>query len=832
MLPSGRSLWKVPADGNCFFHCVRAAWPEAGDLNHLRCLARCLDGWAEEDAVARLAAELDLCVAVHPVALENLGAGLQTASTRVVGSRAAGRHIDLVHWTRNGAGLHFDVLAPLPEAALTAVESIRESSPSAPDIERRGLAESAAEGRGSVREATFPAVDSVGSTDQSEQQAEMAKEDGGRHSVEESAEGEHQRRAHHAASGVGARVATEVGGSVSTRPERVAEVAEPLGDKGALGVLDGSVLARQVGGPAEALGTDAPVRPASQASSRSWGFVLAGHGQPVDLAAPTESDESEAAAAPSDAADEDELSEDEGFTGEGLLAGECLPTGGDGDAIFYHHVDGLLATFRDGGDAMAYLSGLPQYSPACECIGPRAALQRFEKGVDGCLRDRLHSGFAMGVRAPLWRTHNYVLAVLCAGLHRCTGLPDVFYFDALEALCSSLLHKSVHVRMGGWEARARRWVADTADPGAGKSPALDPLVELLRQVLQEEAEFAPGCEREDFHLQEATTHAAAVHRLHNTDGYALIATAEAGPMLCPQGPSVGSWDQSKFINYQRLLDAANGGQVKWETMLDRGPRKKAAPPKPRLERTNLTIVFIQQLSILRNWWARSEALTNVGLAARFSLGFGQDGPPGPTCLANFAAEVAWPLRKEISRAILRQLGPKTPHGGHTDLWSWRMEPASLRFLKAVRCICFQAKKANLGSGHCARAALGKVEYWVAQQSLLASIYAQILPGLLRRSSVKVSDARITFPALRLGTDFYWMRYLFGLVAVDTDVALRTWTLPAGQDPEVPYRRATRREVVNCSGPALDMACRRVTLVWCASSTAVFCPTAARLAQKL
>eukprot|EP00975_Prorocentrum_lima_P002910 641044-Prorocentrum_lima.AAC.1 len=65
-------------------------------------------------------------------------------------------------------------------------------------------------------------------------------------------------------------------------------------------------------------------------------------------------------------------------------------------------------------------------------------------------------------------------------------MPAVFYMDCLEALSGSLLHKDVHVDMGGWEARARRWVANTADPGAGKSPSLDPLVEVLRAVMREE----------------------------------------------------------------------------------------------------------------------------------------------------------------------------------------------------------------------------------------------------------------------------------------------------------------------------------------------------------
>ena len=52
---------------------------------------------------------------------------------------------------------------------------------------------------------------------------------------------------------------------------------------------------------------------------------------------------------------------------------------------------------------------------------------------------------------------------------------------------------------------------------------LDPLVDALREALEENPEFAPGDEADEFHLQEGTTHAAAVDRLRATGGYALIA---------------------------------------------------------------------------------------------------------------------------------------------------------------------------------------------------------------------------------------------------------------------------------------------------------------------
>ena len=53
---------------------------------------------------------------------------------------------------------------------------------------------------------------------------------------------------------------------------------------------------------------------------------------------------------------------------------------------------------------------------------------------------------------------------------------------------------------------------------------MNPLVEILREVLHEEADFAPGRECDDFHIQEASTHAAAIDTLYATDGCAVIAS--------------------------------------------------------------------------------------------------------------------------------------------------------------------------------------------------------------------------------------------------------------------------------------------------------------------
>ena len=52
------------------------------------------------------------------------------------------------------------------------------------------------------------------------------------------------------------------------------------------------------------------------------------------------------------------------------------------------------------------------------------------------------------------------------------------------------------------------------------------------------------------------THAAAVAKFRDTDGYGIIAAGEGGPMLCPAWPSNGTWTQNTHINLQQLLNAA------------------------------------------------------------------------------------------------------------------------------------------------------------------------------------------------------------------------------------------------------------------------------------
>ena len=115
--------------------------------------------------------------------------------------------------------------------------------------------------------------------------------------------------------------------------------------------------------------------------------------------------------------------------------------------------------------------------------------------------------------------------------------------------------------------------------GGAKTPALEPMLHMLRVCVNRLPHFAPGSPAHSFHMVEPVEPmmiAAAMSKLRDTDGYGIIAAGEDGPMLCPAWPSNGTWTQNTHINLQRLLNSAHGGSATWETVFDRNDRKAAS----------------------------------------------------------------------------------------------------------------------------------------------------------------------------------------------------------------------------------------------------------------
>ncbi len=223
---------------------------------------------------------------------------------------------------------------------------------------------------------------------------------------------------------------------------------------------------------------------------------------------------------------------------------------------FARHAVQLLEVYRSGGSCKRFLLDLPGTAPSLSCDSG-AALEQLQREIDTLCQGSYCCESALETALPLWTTTSYPVAVLFEALSRSTGLPTAFYLDAFLSLVSCVLHKELSVAIAGFDARGRFWIADTAEPGGGKSPALQPFMKLLHEVLVENPDYAPGDPKRRFHLQEGTTHAAALDRLRRSDGHLAILSAEGGPLLCPSWPSAGTWNTSTHINYQRFLDAAS-----------------------------------------------------------------------------------------------------------------------------------------------------------------------------------------------------------------------------------------------------------------------------------
>ena len=276
-----------------------------------------------------------------------------------------------------------------------------------------------------------------------------------------------------------------------------------------------------------------------------------------------------------------------------------------GSDRFEADVEHLLTVFEQGGDAITHLAALPHHSPEVEETSFAYLRDKLSCLVNAFETDRLASDDAVKLQYPLWRAGFYPLAVLFECWSRSTGIPAVFYADAFASLASSIWHKDIGADIAGFTTRSRYWCCGTAQPGGGKTPALEPMLRMLRTCMKNLPHFAPGSVADAFHTVEPMTHAAAIAKLRDTDGYGLIAAGEGGPMLCPAWPSNGTWTHNTHINLQRLLNAAQGGSVSWETVFDRKDRKAASAEGvdkgSQCESTNVTVALFQQLSVFRNW---------------------------------------------------------------------------------------------------------------------------------------------------------------------------------------------------------------------------------------
>ena len=353
--------------------------------------------------------------------------------------------------------------------------------------------------------------------------------------------------------------------------------------------------------------------------------------------------------------------------------------------------------------------------------------------------DEMTSADAVKIQYPVWRTTFFPLAVLFEAWSRTTGMPTVFYIDAFVGLLLGLLNKDIGVDVAGWQCRSRYWSVGTAQPGSGKSPAVDPMVQCLAQVMKEHHDLAPGHSWDNFHIFTPMTHCAAVDKLKTTSGYATIVAGEGGPLLCPSWPTSGTWNQATHINFARFLDSANGGAVPWQTAIDRKQKKEevqeqvVATDSSPLEKTNVTVILFQQQSVLLNWWATSEVRNKIGLPQRCLFSFGAAREPGPPRTQNFEQAIVMPLLSRAFACMLKVLGPKAPFDATTER-QWALDAEAREVFYRYRLACTDVTKTTL-FGETFITGLNKASYWVSTIALFGSLMETLWGFACRRMLV-------------------------------------------------------------------------------------------------
>ncbi|CAJ1453396.1 unnamed protein product, partial [Effrenium voratum] len=366
-----------------------------------------------------------------------------------------------------------------------------------------------------------------------------------------------------------------------------------------------------------------------------------------------------------------------------------------------------------------------------------AALSIFQAGavIAGFEADEFGGKQAVELQYPLWRTSFYPILVLMEAWSRSTGMPTVFYYDAFCALLMGLLHKEICVDVAGYPCRSRYWAIGTARPGSGKSPAVDPMVECLRSVLQENLHLAAGCGWDKFHLLGPGTHCAAVDKLKVTDGYATLIAGEGGPLLCPSYPQNGTWNQSTHINFSRFLDSA--------TAIDRKAKKESAEDKVvpvkgvPLQKTNVTFALLQQLSVWQNWWVASEVRSQIGLPQRCMFSFGALRDPGPPRLQGFEKQVVMPILRRIFQSVLKSIGCKAPMAIDAPAREWKLTPALKEVFHAYRLTCRDVTKRTF-FGETLATGLHKAPYWVSTVALFGTLMEELTKTTLPTWSGQLS----------------------------------------------------------------------------------------------
>ena len=218
-----------------------------------------------------------------------------------------------------------------------------------------------------------------------------------------------------------------------------------------------------------------------------------------------------------------------------------------------------------------------------------------------------------------------------------------------------------------------------------------------------------------------------------------------------------------------------GDSVPWETAVDR--KTKRTLPEETMkdpEKTNVTVLILQQVGLFSTWWAASEDKMSIGLAGRCVFSFASASEPGHPKMSEFGNRVALPLMKDLFRSMLLTLGPHAPLPTDSPLLSWASDEKTQEEVHLYRCLCHELTKTRLMDETFATC-LNKSGYWLSVVAFLNTLLEQMWVGVLEKKKNVSLCPRIGENAVKASMDFFTYRFLFGASVLCADLRRRTWT---------------------------------------------------------
>ena len=474
---------------------------------------------------------------------------------------------------------------------------------------------------------------------------------------------------------------------------------------------------------------------------------------------------------------------------------------------FDEHVRQLLSAYHVRGPldprtgvpiaVMRVLRDLPLMGAEMQSTTYPEMFSRMRAGLSSLLLNRHLSCTACQATASLSDTMIYPLAVLCGAASVSAKQPVLFMADFLLAFANSLHHKDLGIRSSRWQKTSSRlWVAASAVPGMGKSPATKPLIEALTRACNANPTLSTG-EAPYYHRFSAGgTHIGALTKLMSNDGYMLYVNDEAHNILSDKAAaSGGRGDGSKGVDITAsFMNASSGDEVEWETAMnlnkqDAQKKKKAkaggdltkppvtsTPLMTRQSTTNVVFNLCFHMSCFRDYWARIEGSKIKGLGPRFLFVFGDAPPPKQSEDDGFVEAVFIPFITCVFRQYLQHLGPKSAGDQRHVENPWRYLPGQQTAYNILERLVNEWRVKIPHCGYLAQSC-EKIGFWTNAYALEMGILSQITKRILHGDEEVQRKAMTRVVPMRcfmLACNFFIFRFLNSHATLMKEILRTPW----------------------------------------------------------